>query len=344
MTGDALLAANASRPGRPARAAVYTRLDVGIAELRQRLGGLPAPDDAVGIWDDIWVRDAHNSTAIEGNTLLRHQVDELLHGGRAVGNHQLAEYLEVTGYAQAARWVYEQALNPADEPPRPLLTLTEIRQVHQLTMGPVWEVAPHPHATPHEAPGSFREHDIAPFPGGMVPPSHPLVPAMMRGWLEAVEALPVPTDQHVMERLASVHAGFERVHPFLDGNGRTGRLLLNLLLVRLGYPPAVVQRRDRAKYLSALRKADAGNHGMLAEIIARAVADSLYRFVVPALVGPSELVPLASLASDEVSAVALRNAAARGRLRAVRGDDGQWRSSRSWVGDYIESRHRRGSH
>jgi Fic family protein len=89
----------------------------------------------------------------------------------------------------------------------------------------------------------------------MVPPSHPLVPAMMRDWLAQVEVLPVPNDRHVMERLASVHAGFERVHPFLDGNGRTGRLLLNLLLVRLGYPPAVVQRRDRAKYLSALRKA-----------------------------------------------------------------------------------------
>jgi hypothetical protein len=90
-----------------------------------------------------------------------------------------------------------------------------------------------------------------------------------------------------------------------------------------------------------LRKADAGSPGMLAEIIARAVADSLYRFVVPALAGPSELVPLASLASGDVSSVALRNAAARGRLRAVHGDDGQWRSSRAWVDDYVRSRHRR---
>jgi hypothetical protein len=170
----------------------------------------------------------------------------------------------------------------------------------------------------------------------------------MRDWLDEVEALAVealasPAGHHVMERLASIHAAVERVHPFLDGNGRTGRLLLNLLLIRLGYPPAVIQRRDRTKYLSALRKADAGSNGMLAEIIARAVADSLYRFVVPALASPSELVPLASLASDEVTAVALRNAAARGRLRAVHGDDGQWRSSRSWVGEYVESRHRRGN-
>jgi hypothetical protein len=130
----------------------------------------------------------------------------------------------------------------------------------------------------------------------------------------------------------------------LDGNGRTGRLLLNLQLVRLGYPAYGGPTPRPAKYLSALRKADAGNHGMLAEIIARAVADSLYRFVVPALAGPFELVPLASLASDEVSAVALRNAAARGRLRALRGDDGQWRSSRSWVSDYINSRQRRSSY
>ncbi len=88
----------------------------------------------------------------------------------------------------------------------------------------------------------------------------------------------------------------------------------------------IVQKRDRTRYL-ALRAAYAGSPGALAELLARAVLDNLYRFIVPAVAGPSRLVPLAALATKETSVVALRNASQRGRLRAQRGDDGQWRSS-----------------
>jgi fido (protein-threonine AMPylation protein) len=320
---------------------VYERLDASIADLRDRLGGLPSPVEARAIWDDIWVHEAHNSTAIEGNTLVLRQVEELLREGRAVGNKQLAEYVEVKGYADAARWVYGHALEPGDEPPRSLLTLTEIRHVHRLAMTPVWEIAPHPDRTPAESPGSFREHDIAPFPGGMQPPSHALVPPRVRDWLDVVQRLDRQHVGHVIERLAAVHAEFEQIHPFLDGNGRTGRLLLNLLLARLGCPPAIIRKRDRGRYLSGLRSADTGNTGALAELIARAVLDNLYRFVVPAIAGPARLVPLAALADADVTIVALRNAAQRGRLMAQRGPDGQWRSSRAWVNEYLGSRHQR---
>jgi fido (protein-threonine AMPylation protein) len=146
-----------------------------------------------------------------------------------------------------------------------------------------------------------------------------------------------------MERLATVHARFEQVHPFLDGNGRTGRLLLNLILARSGYPPAIIQKRDRTRYLDALRKADDGHPGPLAELIARAVLDNVLRFVVPALAGPARLVALTSLATKQVSVIALRNAAQRGRLKAQRGDDGQWRSTRAWVDEYLSSRYHRGA-
>ncbi|MDQ3431704.1 MAG: Fic family protein [Actinomycetota bacterium] len=327
--------------GRPPRREIYARLDAAIGELRDRLGGLPSPAEARTIWDDIWVHEAHNSTAIEGNTLVLRQVEQLLREGRAVGNKQLAEYLEVQGYAEAARWVYSQALEPGHEPPRSLLTLTELRHVHRLAMNPVWEVAPHPESTPAESPGNFRQHDIRAFPSGMTPPSHALVPARLRDWLDEVARLDAHGDRHLMERLAAVHARFEQVHPFLDGNGRAGRLALNLLLARLGYPPAIIRKRERWRYLQALRAADADNYGPLAELLARAVLDNLYRFVVPALAGPVRLVPLAALATTEVSAVALRNAAQRGRLQAQRGPDGQWRSSRAWVEDYLSRRYQR---
>lgn len=322
--------------GRPTRSEVYTRLNVQIAELWQRMGGLPNPQEAAGIWRGIWFEEAHHSTALEGNTLVLKQVEQLLVEGRAVGNKELREYLEVKGYADAAEWVYGQAIDP-EYHSEELLTLTELRHVHHLTMQPVWDVSPHPTAAQGEGPGEFRRHDIHPFPGGMTPPSWVQVPAEVRSWLSDVQAV-VQQPEEFPENVAELHGRFERIHPFLDGNGRTGRLVLNLILVRLGYPPAIIYKQQRVRYLRALRRADAGDNGELGELIARAVLDNLYKFVVPAIAGPARLVPLAALSTPDTSAGALRAAAVRGALQASKGPDGQWRSCRNWVEEYAAGR------
>ncbi|MGC1184552.1 MAG: Fic family protein [Candidatus Dormiibacterota bacterium] len=332
---------NTPRRGRPSRQLVYQRLQEAMTELHQRMGGLPSPTEAEGIWTSIWYQEAHHSTALEGNTLVIKQVETLLGDGLAVGNKELSQYLEVTGYAAAAQWVYGHALNSGGWAAGTTLTLTEIRHVHELALGPVWGVAPHPNARPGERPGSFREHDIEPFRSGMVPPSWVRVQAAVTDWTASLPA--ALSSANPVESLAAAHGAFERIHPFLDGNGRTGRLLLNLLLVRSGYPPAVVYTRDRNRYLKALRRADVGDPGPLGELIARAVTDNLYRFVVLAVAGPDRLVPLASLASREHSLVSLRVALERGRLKGQRSPDGQWRSTRSWLADYLASRYRRSS-
>lgn len=220
-----------------------------------------------------------------------------------------------------------------------LLTLTEVRQVHQMALGPAWEVAPHPDASDRESPGSFREHEIAAFPGGMTPPTWPDVHAQVQDWID--DLAQIAGSDRTIEALAVAHNRFEQIHPFLDGNGRTGRLVLNLLLVRLGYAPVIIYKRDRVRYLKALRAADGGDPGSLGELLARAALDNLYRFIVPAIAGPRRLVPLAALATAEVSEGALRVAANRGRLRAQKGPDGHWRSSRAWVDEYQGQRYKR---
>jgi hypothetical protein len=331
----------AGSPGRPTRTAVYERLRVQIGELRDRLGGLPSLGQADKIWRGIWLEEAHHSTAIEGNTLVLKQVEQLLEEGRAVGNKELREYMEVRGYADAASWIYGQALDPDAWSSGELLSLTELRHIHRLALTPAWDVAPHPDAGHSERPGSFREHDIRPFPGGMRPPPWPEVTAMVIDWLREVQALGRKGAGIEPEALAKVHARFEQIHPFLDGNGRTGRLVLNLLLVRLGYPPAIIFKGDRRRYLAALQSADRGDHGPLAELLARAMLDNLHKFVVPAVAGPSRLVPLPALASEEISANALRVAATRGRLEASKAADGTWRSTRSWVEEYLAGRYER---
>lgn len=340
-----------------------------MAELRARLGGLPSPEEAEGIWTDIWYQEAHHSTAIEGNTLVRKQVEVLLREGRAVGDKELREYLEVKGYADAARWVYGQALAPAEWSMGELLSTAEVRHVHTLMIGPVWQAAPHPEANEQEGPGQWRRHDIQPFPGGMEPPSWTDISAKMTDWLAAVNALRAvdtqaerfdqavalrrpenvrrlsgdaqsnraresPADAPIAEAVAQLHATFEQLHPFLDGNGRTGRLLTNLILVRLGFPPVIIQKRERTQYLKALSRADNGDVGPLGELFARAILDNLNRFVVPAVAGPARLVPLEALATNDLKLPAMRKAIERGSLRATRAKDGTWRSSRQWVDEY----------
>jgi hypothetical protein len=213
--------------------------------------------------------EAHNSTAIEGNTLVLREVALLLDRGRAVGAKDLRDYLEVIGYGEAARWVYSQAVEPGEWSGEDFLTVTELRHVHELALSPVREVAPHPDAGPDEGPGSSRRQEIQTFSGGMTPP---------------------------------------------------------------GWPDEPARIRDRA---------DNSDPGALAELLARSVIDNLHRFVVPNIAGPARLVPLRSLADDEVSYEALRQAARRGRLDADLASDGTWRSSRHAVRAYKASRHRR---
>lgn len=327
------------RRGRPSRASIYAALDQGVDDL-WRVGGLPSATEANAIWRGIWHEETHNSTAIEGNTLALNQVRALLEEGRAVGDRELREYLEVQAYADAAHWVYGQALATDASRPDRLLTLTELRQIHRLVVEAVWKHFPPQDFLAEEGPGLFRRHNLAPFPGGMQPPGTAEVPGMVDEWLGLVRKGP-SRGQHLMEHLAEIHTRFERIHPFRDGNGRTGRLIVNLLLVRRSYPPAIIYNRDRAKYIRALNRADRDSDiGPLAELLARSVNDSINRFLLPALAGPHRLVPLAALARPQLAASALRLAAERGRLRAQR-QGARWYSTRQWVDEYLASRYQR---
>jgi len=326
--------------GRPSRASIYAAVEQSTADLN-RIGGLPGPDVAADIWADIWYEETHNSTAIEGNTLILKQVQTLLDTGQAVGDKQLAEYLEVRGYADAAQWVYAQASD--DETERrddaPYITLAELREIHRLVVEPAWSVQPPDGLLPGETPGGFRQHNIRAFGGGMTPPDFPEIPALVLDWLRRANGGPAAPGA-LMEHLAGVHAEFERIHPFRDGNGRTGRLVLDLLLVRRGLAPAIIYKRDRPKYLRALDRADRGDDGPLGELLARAVKDCLDRFLLPALGGPLQLLPISALATKSVSALALRRAAERNALRAVRKPNG-WYSTKSWVSAYARNRRKR---
>ena len=328
--------------GRKARNVIYREMEEAVADVHARFGRLPAPAVAREIWHRIWQLEAHNSTALEGNTLAIDEVRVLLDEGRTAGGREFREYSEVLAYSQAAEWVYRQGLGGNEWVGGELLSLFEVRRVHTMTVEAVWLHSPVGPSSSHDLPGAWRQRDIHQFHGGMQPPPWTHVEHLMADWVRDVNGLRSVTDQPFVEALAALHARFEQIHPFIDGNGRTGRLLNNLILVRCGYPPALIFKRDRAKYLRALQRADEGDYGSLGELLARAIKVNVNQFIVPAIGESSTLMSLESLATamDDFSANALRNAAQRGRLRAVKDDKGKLLSTHEWVAAYRDSRWR----
>lgn len=215
--------------------------------------------------------------------------------------------------------------------------------------------------TSREKPGQFRERELPASAEGITPVSWRFVPAEMEKWLTqandlvAAETLAASTKQQAAQKLSATqaiqelaealarsHSRFVKTQPFATANGLVARLAANLLLVRRGLPPSIIQKRQRSAYQQALQRADLGNFAQLADLFAQGMLRSLAWFAQPE---PEEgLMPLSALATEEINVPALRVAAARGRLRAKRPPGGRWLSTPEWVADYIATRHRRQSH
>ena len=314
------------KAGRPSLAELLGVLDEHVRLLRDQMGGLPRAVEADQILRQIWVDDVHNSTAIEGNTMTRAQVEDLVERRQASGD--LVENLEVDGYARAADWAYQHA---RDYQGVPIAVLSEL---HKLALGPTWAVAP---PVSRDAPGAWRRGGVK--IRSVQVPMPALIPAELDNWSRSTAEL---EQRHPLVHAADHHAWFERIHPFVDGNGRVGRLVLNFMLLQHGYPPAVILASQRRRYLQALEKADEGNPNSLAEVIARAAHHTLNRFLIPKLAGEAKLVPLSALAvGTPYSPAYLRGLVLKRRLHAVR-DGKLWLSSRAWLARYMASRDPRG--
>ena len=333
--------------------------------------GVPRWEVAADIWRKIWIDEVHHSTGLGGNSLTRNEVERLLADGKAVGSRLLAEYLYVRGYGNASRWVCRQiAVVHEDEvqdeavEPQPLVTLEEICFLHEQTARLPW-VATHEYGLDAKQrdiqverqgeiliPGRFREHELQASGEGITPVSWRFVPAEMEKWLVQANELaaiktPAPRKagifiQELSEALARSHSRFVKTQPFATANGLVARLATNLLLVRKGLPPAIIQKRQRSAHQQALQRADLGDFSQLADLFAQSIFRSLAWFAQPE--AEEGLVPLSALATEEINVAALRVAAARGRLKAKRPPGDRWLSTPEWVADYIADRHRRQSH
>jgi Fic family protein len=301
----------------------FRRLDAALGAERVRLRSL-AVDAVERDRSALYYEEIFTSTRLAGATLTLDEVQVLAERDLVPAARQLGDCVMVADYASAARLIREL---PTPRRGLPLLRADEI-------------VALNARATrrsPDSRPGKWRDHNVPAFPGGMVAPPPWLIPSQVAAFVDRYAA-GLPVGASPVAWVAQSHERFERIHPFSAANGRTGRLLANLLLRRLGLPSLIVPARRSASYVAALRSADSRDSWPLAILFARSLLDALLKLSA-AGVG-AELQPVADFAEGRARA-ALYKAAQRGRLRTLR-RGGKLCTTRAWVADYRATRARAG--
>jgi Fic family protein len=181
----------------------------------------------------------YSSNAIEGNTLTPVETTLVIEQGITVGGKPLKDHLEALDHYDALRYVRELGSKKTQ------LTESDLRNLHRLVM----------HRSRPDIAGQYANVSryVRTETGRHEFPSPAEIPALMgdfSGWLNRVPDTP--------ETAFAAHRRMVDIHPFNDGNGRAARLLMNLILIRSGYPPIAVRPEDRLTYIRALQRAQAG--------------------------------------------------------------------------------------
>lgn len=190
------------------------------------------PKEALESFDRSFdIEYAHNSTAIEGNTLTLIQTKAILEDGLSVGGKTIREIYEVANHAKAFTYVKKRIAegHPLDE--------AVMKDIHALLMENIL------------IGGIYRNVEVRISGAGFRPPSPN---EMYRQIKDFFADLPYRTDSNAIELAAWTHAEFVKIHPFADGNGRTSRMLMNYQLMAQGFLPVSIAKEDRLEYFDAL--------------------------------------------------------------------------------------------
>ena len=198
----------------------------------------------------------YNSNAIEGNTLTLRETALVLEG-LTIDKKPIRDHLEVIGHSDAFRYV-EQLVT--DNIP---LSERIIKEIHSLVLI----------NRPFDR-GKYRNIPVRIMGAYHEPPQPYLVPKLME------ELCSKQSDLHVIEQATLFHLDFEGIHPFIDGNGRTGRLIMNLSLMQNGYPPINVKFTDRTLYYRAFDSYyEHDDHNPMLELVSGYVEEELKKLI-----------------------------------------------------------------
>jgi Fic family protein len=204
----------------------------------------------------------YHSNAIEGNTLSLRDTQLVLEGLAPSGGKSMRELYEARNHDRALReiekWVADR---PALEP----ISDRDLLDVHAMVLADI----------DLSAAGRFRNERVLIAGTGFVPPGSRRFPDLIPRMMELANRPAV----HPVVQAAELHYNVVAVHPFVDGNGRAARLIMNLLLLRRGFPHTILDVSDRGEYLAALDETNSGRSERFTLFIANSVQRSIQRIV-----------------------------------------------------------------
>jgi Fic family protein len=220
----------------------------------------PLPSSAINrIKQDIGFEWTYNSNAIEGNSLTLAETRVVLEDGMTIGGKSLREHFEIINHEAAIHYV-EDLVTPDYQ-----MRAIDILNIHKLILKNIDK----------DYAGRLRNGMVRIIGANFTPPSPNLVSDLIDELVSFINESDIP----IPILAALFHHQFVWIHPFFDGNGRTGRLLMNILLLKAGYPPAIILKNDRKKYYAALNLANKGNHEKLCLMVLQGLERSLNMYI-----------------------------------------------------------------
>lgn len=234
-----------------------------IEDKKKKLDGLrPLTEGEVArLREEFLIEFTYNSNAIEGNTLTLRETAMVLEGV-TIDQKPLKDHLEVVGHKEAYAYILELVQQKTE------LTEREIKEIHALVLM----------NKPRDR-GIYRSVPVRIMGASHQPPQPYLVAKQMEALM--IDYQEMKEKLHPVEATAGFHLRFEGIHPFIDGNGRTGRLIMNLELMKHGYPPINVKFTDRRKYYDAFHAyyGDARDAGPMIVLIGGYLEETLDRYI-----------------------------------------------------------------
>jgi Fic family protein len=202
----------------------------------------------------------YSSNALEGNSLTETETKVVIEDGITIGGKPVRDHMEALGHSEAYDLLYQLAKNQA-------ITEANIKELHRLFYYRIDE----------KQAGEYRKQRVIITGTDFIPPGPEKIPALMESFIAGLPA--TRAKHHPVEFAAIIHRGLVTIHPFIDGNGRAARLLMNLALLQAGYPVTIIPPILRRNYLDTLNKTHKGDNGPFIKFIADVCHESAKEYL-----------------------------------------------------------------
>lgn len=302
----------------------FDRLYDKLAVLNQNR---PLPYSAISkIKESLSIEWTYNSNSIEGNTLSLRETQMVLQDGITVKGKSLREHFEAKNHEHAINYLYQIISDDY------VLRSIDILSLHGLVLRTIED----------DFAGRIRNAGVRITGANFIPPNANKVSDLLDELIQFVNENPLELND--IELATIFHHKLVWIHPFFDGNGRTVRLAMNLLLMRRGFPPAIILKNDRKKYYDALNQANNGNYQKLTLLMCQALERTvnIYLTSIPSD-NEDEYQSIANIVSEPntpYSQEYVSLLARQGKIDAYK-EGRNWVTTKKAINDYISNRQRK---